>query len=76
MLTGGGVDIGFCANPKVFVIVDMENDDAIARKTGIPPILLAVLYDVILVGEAIVADEVSLWLVTQSRHVSNGCRRE
>ena len=47
----------------------MENEDATAGKTGVPPHRLAVLHDVILVLEPIVADQVSLSLVTQGRHV-------
>ena len=52
----------------------MENEDATAGKTGVPPHRLAVLHDVILILTAIVADKICPTLFCQSRHISyRGC---
>ena len=51
----------------------MEDYDATAGNVAVPPFLLAVLHDVILVLKPIIADEVSPWFVTQSRYIGKRC---
>jgi hypothetical protein len=55
-LTAGRVGKSSCTYPYRGVKVNMEDEDATARKFGVPPYRLTVLHDVILTLTSIITD--------------------
>ena len=56
--------------PRILIVIDMEDNEATARKRTVPPCFLSVLNHVILVRMAIIVDDIGF----VGRHITNRLR--
>ena len=70
----GGVVVGLVVRPRGRTIVHVEYEESLARQSGIPPLLLPVFKEKILVAVALVVDDVAVATILQGCHVRDALR--